>query len=271
MLETLRWTRWVAAAVVIGVVCALPTNAAAQIAPVSVDGNDSNGGANGSHQLRARLVVAPYGWMTGISGETGVRDLSADVDVPFSTLLSHLRFAAMAAFEGEYGPWLGVADLVYASVRDDQTRSLGPFEAELRMTMKMLVTQAFAAYSFLAAPTMAIDLLAGGRLWSVDASLKRSGPIDTVTRSRDPAWADALGGLRVRWRAAERWHVSAAGDVGGGGSKVTRGASGTVAYDISTRWSLFGSYRYLYLDYRKNDFFFKGPLKGPALGGAYRW
>ena len=87
----------------------------------------------------------------------------------------------------------------------------------------------------------------------------------------DNAWADALGGLRVRWAAAERWRVSAAGDGGGGGSKGTGGATATVGYDVSSRWTLFGAYRYLFLNRRTDESFFTGHLGGPAIGGAYRW
>src|SRR4051812_13547771 len=38
-----------------------------------------------------RVIVAPYAWLAGISGEADVRDLSTDVDVPFRDLLQHLR------------------------------------------------------------------------------------------------------------------------------------------------------------------------------------
>jgi hypothetical protein len=221
--------------------------------------------------MRPRFIMAPYGWMTGISGETGVRDLVADVDISFRQLLSKLRFGAMGGFEVDYGPWLGLVDGVYASVRDDRTRATVVGQADLDMAMKMFIGQAFVGYSFLAAPTVAIDVLAGARLWAIDASLRRTGDLLTAERSRTPTWGDALGGLRVRWKAAERWNVSAVGDAGGGGSKRTGEVATTVGYAVSTRWTLFAAYRYLQLDYRKNEYFFDGHLGGPAIGGAYRW
>ncbi len=259
-------------AVAMGVAMAVPLDATeAQMAPISVDSALSNPALRGVPAVRPRFIVALYGWIVRISGETGVRDLSADVDITFGELLSHLRFAAMGTFEAHYGPWLGTVDGVYASLRADRTREIGPLQTDLDMKLKMFVGQAFAGYSFVPAPDVAIDVLAGARLWAVEASLKREGVIDTATRSRSPTWADALGGLRVRWRAAERWNVSAEGDGGGGGSKGTGGAIATVGYDVAREWSVFAAYRYLYVNYRKNEYFFNGNLHGPVIGGAYRW
>jgi hypothetical protein len=228
----------------------------AQIAPTS------RGGA---------VVVAPYVWMTGLAGETGVRDFSADFDVPFSDLLSHLRFAAMVAVEGGYGAWVGGVDLLYTSVEVDDVRSIGPLRAELEMSQKTLISNLFAGYSFSPDSAWAVDLLAGARIWMVDATLEVSGENLGAERSRDPKWVDAMGGVRVRWQAAEDWHFSLMGDGGAGGSDSTFGALATAAYRLSNRWALFAAYRYIDLDYRKNDYFFDGHLSGPVLGAVYHW
>ena len=219
----------------------------------------------------ARFTVVPYGWMVGVSGETGVRDLTADVDISFGKIFDHLRFGAMASFEAEYGPWVGIVDAVYASLRDDRTASLGPANPDLTMTLKLVVAQAYVGYTFWPARDVAVDILAGTRIWGLDESLSITGDRVSGERSKNNSWADALGGLRVRWAAAERWRVSAAGDGGGGGSKGTGGATATAGYDVSSRWTLFGAYRYLFLNRRKDDSFFTGHLGGPAIGGAYRW
>src|SRR5262249_33747222 len=124
---------------------------------------------------------------------------------------------------------------------------------------------------FRARSNLAMDVLAGARLWSVDGSLRLTGENIARQRERTPMWADALGGVRVRWEPAERWYVSVAGDGGGGGSRGTGEGMGTIGYDVSRHWNVFGAYRYLYGDYRKNEFFFKGHLGGPVIGGRYRW
>lgn len=246
-------------------------DAAAQIATARIDSVVTDPCVRGGPSVVPRFIVSPYGWTLGISGPTGIRDRTADVDITFSELLDKLRFAAMAGFEADYGPWIGAIDLIYASVRDDRTRSIGPLQADLTAEIKLLISQALVGYSFLATPTVAIDVLAGARFWAVDASLLLAGERRSADRERDPRWADALGALRVRWSPAVDWQVSAYGDAGGGGSKGTGQAAGTVGYDISSRWTLFATYRWLKLDYRKNDYFFDAKFKGPLIGGAYRW
>jgi hypothetical protein len=219
----------------------------------------------------AHFIIAPYGWLAGINGETGVRDLSADVNVRFIDLLHHLRFAAMGTFDVGYNSWLGIADAVYSSIRVNHTLSRVPNEPNLDLTQKMFIGQAFVGYSFQPEKTLAIDLLVGTRIWSTRSTLGISGDIVNRARENSSSWADALGGLRVRWEPAPAWQINIAGDGGGGGSKGTGEGLGSVNYSFATHWSAFAGYRYLYENYRKNDFFFTGHMDGPLLGAAYRW
>jgi len=240
--------------------------AGAQLAPLPVDTVHAT-----SPQKHARFIVAPYGWMTGISGETGVRDLSATLDISFSDLLRHLRFGFMGTAEGGYGRWLGIVDGVYASVGAQRTLSRGRVQPELDFTIKLLISQAFAGYTVKPAPEVDVDLLAGSRLWAVRSTLEVATQAGSTERSKSPTWADAIVGGRVRWRMTPRWQFSVSGDGGAGGSKATGEGMAGLNYDLSTHWSLFGSFRYLYENYRKGDYFFAGHLSGPVIGGAYRW
>ena len=217
-----------------------------------------------------RVLVAPYAWIAGISGEMRVRDLSADVDLSFGDLLSVLRFAAMGTVEVGYGPWAGIVDLMYTSVGDHRTRAADG-SRELEMSMKLLITNVLAGYGIVVTPAVAIDVLGGMRIWAVESTLRVAGEAVSADRSRSPAWVDAVGGARVRWHAADRWHVAIGADAGGGGSKSTVGALASAAYDVSSRWTAFGGYRYLHLDRRRDDFAFDGGFRGPLLGAAYRW
>jgi hypothetical protein len=250
----------------------LPGASNAQLAPASIDSvMRRDPCAPSATAAKAHYIIAPYGWMAGINAETGVRDLSADVDISFSDLLSKLRFAAMGTFEFGYGHWLGIADGVYTSIHQDRTASVGRLTPDIDFNQKLFIGQAFGGYSFRARSNVAIDVLAGVRLWRADVSLRLSGEDIARQRERARTWADALGGVRVRWEPAARWYVSAAGDGGGGGSEGTGEGMGTVGYDVSHHWNVFAAYRYLYEDYRKYEFFFTGHFSGPAIGGAYRW
>jgi hypothetical protein len=241
--------------------------AGAQPAPLPVDTIH----ATTPRPKSTRFIVAPYGWMPGISGETGVGDLSADVNISFSKLLSHLRFGAMGTFEGAYGPWLGIYDAMYASVRVDRTLSRGRVQPELNLTAKMLITQGFAAYTVKPAPSIDVDLMAGARLWAVRSTLAVSRDITQRTRERSPTWADFVLGGRVRWRIDPTWQINVEGDGGAGGSRGTGEGMATADYTLSHHWSVFLAYRYLYENYQKGEYFFTGHLSGPVVGGAYRW
>ncbi len=249
-------------------------SADAQLAPlpvtIPVKVGDTICGPAKSKPAGAHFVIAPYGWMAGINGETGVRDLSADVNVRFIDLLHHLRFAAMGTFEVGYASWLGIADAVYSSVRVNHTLALQRAQPNVDYTQKMFIGQAFVGYSFQPERTVAIDILAGTRVWHTTSTLGVSGDIVNRARENSSNWADALGGLRVRWQPAPSWQINVAGDGGGGGSKGTGEGLGSVAYNW-THWSAFAGYRYLYENYRKDEFFFKGHMDGPLIGGAYRW
>ena len=241
--------------------------AAAQIAPLPVDVIHT-----ASPQIKDwRFVVSPYGWMPGISGETGVGDLSANVDVTFSDLLSHLKFAAMGSFEASRGAWVGILDDVYASIRIDHTLSRGRVRPELDLTTKMLITQAFVAFTVKPSPRIDVDLLGGGRLWAVKATLAVSSDITHRERNRSPSWADALLGARLRWRASPKWQFNLEGDGGAGGSRATGEGIATASYDFSKHWGAYAAFRYLYENREKGDYFFTGHMSGPVIGAAYHW
>lgn len=250
----------------------LPSALLAQLAPARLDSAlRRDPCAPGKTAPGARFTIAPYAWLAGINGELGVRDLSADVDISFTDLLSKVRFAAMGTFEFGYDHWLGILDGVYSSVHQEETPSVGRLTADIDMHQRMLITNALLGYSFRVRPDLALDLFAGSRIWHVNTSLRLSGEDVGRQRQRIRTFADAIGGARVRWEPAQRWYLSLAGDGGAGASDGTAEGMGTAGYDVSRHWNVFVAYRYLYENYRRNDLSFKGHLSGPVLGAAYRW
>jgi len=250
-------------------------SARAQLAPLPVTipqqkVGDTLCGPTNAKPTGAHFIVALYGWMPSINGETSVRDLSADVNVRFSDLLRHLRWGAMGTYEASYNSWLGIDDAVYASVRVKHTVSRTPLQPQLDAGLDLFIGNTFVGYSFKPEPSVAIDVLAGARVWHTDATLAVSGDVVNRERERVSTWADAIGGLRVRWAPAQKWQINIAGDGGAGGSKGTGEGLGSVSY-MWTHWSAFAGYRYLYVNRQKNDFDFKGHLAGPLIGGAYRF
>jgi hypothetical protein len=57
-----------------------------------------------------QFTIAPYMWAAGMDGAITVKGVEANVDVPFSDVISDLDFAAMAHFDMLIsGPQIGVA------------------------------------------------------------------------------------------------------------------------------------------------------------------
>ena len=85
-----------------------------------------------------------------------------------------------------------------------------------------------------------------------------------VTRSRD--WVDGVAGLRGRVHVAPKVFLTGKADLGGGGSNFTYQLFGGGGFLFGKRYSLIAAYRYLSVNYNKNDLLFDMALHGPLFG-----
>jgi len=112
-------------------------------------------------------------------------------------------------------------------------------------------------------PWGTVDLVVGARYWSLNVDIKA--PPDELSGSQ--SWVDATFGAVWRFRPGQDWHLFAKGDLGGGGAKFTWQGLAGAGYDLGRCCTLVGAYRYLDIDYEKdNGFVFDVHLNGPALG-----
>lgn len=79
-------------------------------------------------------------------------------------------------------------------------------------------------------------------------------------------------GLNTIWNLSRRWYLRVGGDVGGwkiDNVDITYQVIGTVAYRFKT-WDVsskvFAGYRYIYIDYNKDDLGINLSVKGPLVG-----
>jgi hypothetical protein len=107
------------------------------------------------------------------------------------------------------------------------------------------------------------------RYWNLSTSLDVTGSRLSNERSMTQQWVDATGGARLSWMPHEKVHLVAAGDGGGGGSKGTWQAYGSLAYDAWSKWRLGLAYRALGVNYDRNNFLFDTRLKGFVIGATY--
>ena len=96
---------------------------------------------------RTHVYVTPYAWLSGISGNVGVRDVAVHVDVPFADVLKVLRFAAIGTVEAHRGPWLGFADIVYVSLGARRSAAIRGDTGSFELTQRETILQPMGGYS----------------------------------------------------------------------------------------------------------------------------
>lgn len=232
---------------------------------------------------RWTITVAPYLWMAGLSGESGLFGLQpVEVDVSFGEILETLRFGGMVVTELHNGTWGVFSDLIYAKTEIDEsvTRDVSGVPTTLSATLE---TSSFTGtlmgdYRVYSTRTVAVDVMAGARLWSLDneirLALTQDGPpLANLSGSDGSTWVDPLLGIYVRFDLDPSWFVNAWGMIGGFGvgSEMTWDVLLGVGYRWSGSFSIVGGYRALGVDYENDGFVYDMVQKGPFLGAAFRF
>ena len=218
-----------------------------------------------------RFAVTPYLWLAGLEGEVGVGPLTSNVDLSPSDILDHLQFAASAYGEVRRQWFVGGIDALYVSVGDAKAIVFRGDTGSFNLSSRQTILQPFVGYS-VGNATWTLDVLAGARYWHSRDQLRvdrANGQSRDFTNTID--WWDALGGLRLTGRIVPHVRFTAGGDAGGGGAKSDWQLHGDVGYDVSSRWTVGLSYRFLSVDYNKSNFLQDVDMKGFVLAGTYHF
>jgi len=217
------------------------------------------------------VSLTPYAWLAGLSGRIGFAGGIADINLSAGDVLSHTDLSVSALLEARRSRFLVRLNTTYMSMSDRKAVEEGS-ESTVIFEHNQTILEPEIGYTVVTADWGGIDALAGGRYWhpKVDVSADTPGG-DVGIASGSRSWVDAIGGLRVRLNPAERWHVTATGDAGAGGSKLTWQAIGGVGYDLSHCCSLDAAYRHLDIDYDRDALVNDSHLSGFALGIGIRF
>ena len=91
--------------------------------------------------------IGAYGFMSDISGDVTISNVTTDVDVPFKDLLDNLDFGAMAFIEHRRGKWSLIGGLFYADISVDRTIASNPIlSVTLDAEVKQLLLEGFVGY-----------------------------------------------------------------------------------------------------------------------------
>jgi hypothetical protein len=227
--------------------------------------------SQGASSDKWEFMVAPYLWMAGIGGTLGVGDVTTEVDPSFSDILDSLSFGFMGVFEARKNRFMLITDLLYISLEETKSSS-GPLFSALRAESKTFMLSPVVGYRLAEKEGASLDAIVGIRFWHTSTRLElEPGLLAGRVADNSKNWADVIGGLRGQVHLTRIFSLMGRVDLGGGGSDFTYQLFGGVGIDVSKSISLFAGYRYLHINYDRDDFLFDGAFKGPVLGAAFRF
>ena len=224
-----------------------------------------------------RFVVAPYLWLTQVSGSVyyGGSEISSST-ISAGNILSHLNFGGMVELEAHKGDYGVIADIIYASLGNTASKPVGPrVNATADTTITQLVYTIAGTYTVAKSPGLYTEVLLGGRVVQLDSktnySINGETPIG-LTANANTIVADPVVGLKGRVRISDSdWFVPFYADIGGGGSsQVTTMAFLGVGRSFEWGDAVLGL-KNLYFQQKNQGLTTNTNLLGVALGVGFRF
>jgi hypothetical protein len=225
------------------------------------------------------VEVTPYLLITGLHGDFGLIQAIPPVHVGLTPIdvFSSLRFGFMGAIQVRHDRFVALSDNIYAHNKFHKHVGIrDPDFLTVNVTSKMFISTDMVGIRFYDPAThggVAIDALAGARVYNIDNGLDLIGPRRVFNGDHTEFWVDPLIGVRAMAPIRGRLSWSLYGDVGGfgAGSRLSGEIFGSLKYAFDRHWSSVIGWRYLYTDYKHEGFVYKTTLNGPLLGVTYRF
>lgn len=254
--------------------------------------------------------VTPYAWLTNLNGDMTVRGQDVGIDASFIDIVqeSDSLMAFMLNAEMRKGPFSFYSDTVYANLTASNDTlgggGLSPgltisanADAEFQLFIQELglMYELFRGPRFADGSQTAIDLVAGGRYWNIQAELELGvtggGPLPpglqpsgglAIADGGTQDWFDPLIGLRARHQLGPGQELFARADVGGFGVGSDISWNLIAGYSWDCRCQVFGAdmhgligYRGLYADYSdgtgSDRFAWDMWVHGPAMAVSFKF
>jgi hypothetical protein len=223
--------------------------------------------------------IAPYGWSPAIKGDVALFGApSVGIDVKFVDLFDAIdwsEFPPIGMLKGEirndrFGLYV---DLIHMALSVDASTS-GPAFSSADLDLKLTIFTPLGFYRIAEEGKSHLDVLAGGRLWSVDGDLDfGAGDLPSRSVSDDETWVDPVIGLKGQYGFNEKFFVKGWGMIGGFGasSDFMWDVFGGIGYQVSDRFSATAGWRHIGVDYQHNAFVFDVDLDGPMIEGSFKF
>lgn len=194
--------------------------------------------------------VAPYFWLSSISGEISFLDQSVPVNAEFKDIIDQLSFGVLLHSEAHKGPWTIMTDIVYLKLKENGT--FRNSEQSVSTEIDQFIWELGGGYRLIKLEDyFTLDGKFGIRYFGLNPS------VDVNQRNifdKSLNFVDPYFGLRFK-SINGKWINRAGFDVGGFGigSQVSWKLNVFVGYQISKPLSLYLGYQGYDVDYEDND------------------
>lgn len=214
------------------------------------------------------FAFVPYFWAAGLSGDVAQFGLpEVQVDASFSDILDHLDFGAMAMGEARYGPYSIFGDVIYSKISGQSGTPRGILATGVELSSETFAGLLGAGYSVYEDNAARLDIVGGGRVWSVKSELSFSGGfLDGRSATDEATWVDGMAGFKGTYSITPEIYLTGWGLIGAGGADLDWDVAAAIGYNFNDTVSALAGYRALGVDYSNDGFVFDVVQQGPMLG-----
>ncbi len=221
--------------------------------------------------------IVPYLWLASYDGTfglpsfpNGIPPIHSEGAAPFST---HISATAMLTAQVRYhdvGLFLDGAWLQLKTEGDSGSDLYSGTEIKSDIAYGTLAL----TYRLPQVAKLDTDLFAGARVWYIANNIEfLPGAAPGFTADNSRTWVDPVIGAILRYDLTRHWFGTVLGDVGGFGvgSDISWHVFGGVGYRFTDWLSATVGYRYLHVDYDKEDFLMNANIQGLLIGLGFHF
>lgn len=213
-----------------------------------------------------------YGWAPGLDIETRSQGPvpATDLTIGIGEVIENLDLAVQGAFEVHRGRIIGLVDVNYFSLSDDE--SLGGILIDsASIETSGIITSANLGYRIVDSQPVVFDVFAGVQITAMETSVDLDGVI-TTSRSQSETLIDPLLSARSFVDIGSGFFLGATGSIGGFGvdSDLTWQLIGQVGWQANDWLTLRAGYRHQEFIFDDSHPVDRMSLSGPILGATFR-
>ena len=213
-----------------------------------------------------------YGWLPGLELSTHAQGPvpPTSVDMSISDVIQSLDLAVQGAFEARNDRLIGLIDVNYFSLSDDESLG-GILFTKASVETSGVIASANLGYRLVEADPVVFDVFAGVQVASMKTELGLAGMMP-VSRSDSQTLVDPLISARAFVDLGSGFFVGAAGSIGGFGvdSDLTWQVIGQVGWQANDWLTLRAGYRHQEFNLDGSHLIDNMTMSGPILGATFR-